>query len=130
MKSVLNIIRYPLGIIIMIIGIVEIFSNISGIATNKDKNNRQQKDKFILVSSEMTTDTTGCTIKGTIKNNTDKMYKSVSVKFNLYDPEGNQIGTAYDYISNFQSSGTWKYNATEYTTDTIDKYELYEISGW
>ena len=88
------------------------------------------KDRFTLVSSEMSNDSFSCYIEGTIKNNTDKTYSYVQVTFNIFDANGNQLGTAVDNINNFQANGTWKYKAIGLTTEKVAKYEFVEITGW
>lgn len=50
-------------------------------------------------------------LTGTVRNNRDKDYSYTQITFNLYDAEGNQIGTAVDNINNFKAGGTWKFKA-------------------
>ena len=50
-------------------------------------------------------------LTGTVRNNRDKDYSYAQITFNLYDAEGNQIGTAVDNINNFKAGGTWKFKA-------------------
>lgn len=68
-------------------------------------------------------------IKGTIKNNKGKNLSYAQVTFNLYDGEGNQIGTALDNISNFEKDGTWKFKAVGLETEA-ESYKLVEITGF
>lgn len=65
-------------------------------------------------------------ICGTIQNNTDKKYSYVQVTFNLYDAEGNQIGTALDNINNLEAGGTWKFKAVSFESD-FASYKLSDI---
>jgi hypothetical protein len=48
---------------------------------------------------------------GKLKNTTDKEFSLVIIKFNLYDDEDTQVGTANDIISHFEANGLWKFNA-------------------
>ena len=64
-------------------------------------------------------------IVGTIKNISGKTYSYVSIEFNLYDSSGNQIDTAIDFISNFKSGNTWKFEAGIWN----DKVSSYEFEG-
>lgn len=68
-------------------------------------------------------------IEGTIKNNTDKDKSYASVKFNLFDKDGNQLGTATGSINDLKAGGTWKFKAMGLEKD-IAKYELSEITGF
>ena len=63
-------------------------------------------------------------------NNTNKNYNYAQVTFNIYDKDGNQLGTAVDNINNFQANGTWKYKAIGLTTEKVSRYEFVEITGW
>lgn len=56
-------------------------------------------------------------IVGAIENISDITFVSASVKFILYDSDGNQIGTASDYISNFRAGNTWKFKAIVLSDD-------------
>ena len=91
----------------------------------------EQKEKFTLVSHKKTTDSLGTTwIEGEIKNNTDKSYSYVQVTFNLYDKDGNQLGTAMTNINNLEPNATWKYKAIGLVTEKVESYKLVEITGW
>ncbi len=50
-------------------------------------------------------------IRGTLKNNKSRDLSYAQVTFNLYDADGNQIGTAFDNINNWEAGGTWKFKA-------------------
>ena len=68
-------------------------------------------------------------ITGSIKNNTDRDASYVQVTFNLYDEEGNQIGTAMDNINDLEAGGTWKFEAVSWE-EGVASYRLAEISGF
>ena len=127
--------KIALGIILAIILLGSIFGADTTTNTNQNSTSNNQstqiKEKFTLISSEMTTDSIGsCYIEGTIQNNTNKNYNYAQVTFNIYDKDGNQLGTAVDNINNFQANGTWKYKAIGLTTEKVSRYEFVEITGW
>lgn len=68
-------------------------------------------------------------IVGKIRNNDDKEYKYVQVSFNLYDKEGNQVGTAMANTTNLEAKGTWKFRALVIEKDTV-RFELKDITGY
>lgn len=119
-----------------VIIVLAIFFAIGAVASVEDTeiNSNELKEsveQFSLVSDEMTTDSIGsCYIQGTIQNNTNKSYSYVQVTFNLYDAEGNQLGTAMDNINNLEPNATWKYKAIGLTTEKVHSYKFVEITGW
>ena len=119
-----------------VIIVLAIFFVIGAVASSEDTevNSNELKEaveQFSLVSDEMTTDSIGsCYIQGTIQNNTNKSYSYVQVTFNLYDANGNQLGTAMDNINNLEPNATWKYKAIGLTTEKVHSYKFVEITGW
>lgn len=134
MKTLIRVIEIIVGIIIFISGAIQIFNVFFGTNSNsKISKDVPKEEKFILESSELTHGDWGSAyIEGTIKNNTDDTYSYVQVTFNLYDEEGNQIGTAWTNINYLQPKGTWKYKAPAFADNDGDiyRYELAKISGW
>lgn len=51
------------------------------------------------------------TISGTVKNKSQNEYGYAQIEFNLYDKDGNQIGSSMDNINNLEPNGSWKFNA-------------------
>lgn len=91
----------------------------------------EKKENLVLVSSEMNYDGYSTTyIEGTIENKSDKEYSYAQVTFNLFDAEGNQLGTAVANINNLQPNASWKYKAIGLTTQKVERFELQEITGW
>lgn len=68
-------------------------------------------------------------IVGKVKNNSDDQYSYVSVEFNLYDSQGNQIGSTMDNVSNLEPESTWRFKALVHEEGTTS-YKLKEISGY
>ncbi|MGG7058277.1 FxLYD domain-containing protein [Clostridium nigeriense] len=100
--------------------------------TGQVENSTAKKEKFELVGEvETETDQFATYLKGVIKNNSGKDCSYVQVTFNLYDAEGNQIGTALDNINNLEADGTWKFKAMGIDVDgEIASYKLAEITGF
>lgn len=96
------------------------------------ENSTTKKEKFEVVGEvEQETDQFATYLKGVIKNNSGKDCTYVQVTFNLYDAEGNQIGTALDNINNLEADGTWKFKAMGIDVDgEISSYKLAEITGY
>ncbi len=122
-------------VIIIVFGIAGISGGTTGTSGSNVNNNGNvqqetvKKDKF-TIEGDTTSDYDGFAlyIEGVIKNNTDKDMSYVQVTFNLYDAEGNQIGTALDNINNLKAGGTWKFKAMGIENAT--SYELAEITGF
>ena len=86
-----------------------------------------------LVDNSVTEESDGysLTLTGTVRNNRATDYAYAQITFNLYDADGNQIGTAMDNINNLKAGGTWKFEAMAFDSpDSIASYELAEITGW
>lgn len=69
-------------------------------------------------------------LTGVVKNNTDREKAYAQITFNLFDAEGNQIGTAMDNINNLAPGGTWKFKAMALTSDDVASYEFAGIDAW
>lgn len=81
-----------------------------------------------------TKDTYSLYFEGIVKNNTNKEMSYASITFNLYDKDGNLLGTAIDNINNLKAGGTWKFKAMSFLTSDQTKevasWELEEVSGF
>lgn len=91
---------------------------------------KEKKPDFEIVG-DITSENDGFAlyIKGTIKNNKGRDLSYAQVTFNLYDEEGNQVGTALDNINNLEKDGTWKFKAIGLETEATS-YKLVEITGF
>ena len=100
--------------------------------TSKIETSAPKKEKFEIVGDvEQETDTFATYYKGIIKNNSGKDCSYVQVTFNLYDADGNQIGTALDNINNLEKDGTWKFKAMGMDVEgDVASYKLAEITGY
>ena len=100
-------------------------------ATAAESTEAASEAKYTIEGEELTGDEWSCTISGTYTNNAGKELSYVSVSYNLYDADGNQIGTAIASTSNLADGGTWKYEAygTSPLADVVS-YTLADVSGF
>lgn len=68
-------------------------------------------------------------IEGVVWNNSHKKATYVQITFNLYDSNGNKVGTAIDNISGLESGGTWKFKAL-ILKDEATNFSLDSIKGY
>lgn len=87
------------------------------------------KDNLELLSAKWESDSFTGYVVGKVKNNTSREYGYAQITFNLYDSEGNQIGTAMDNITNLKAGGTWAYKAMA-LAEGAARYEFAEITGY
>lgn len=127
-------------IIVAVIAVICVIGAIGGgDSETETKNNEkttenkkvEKKEKFTLEGeAKGSVDEFGfMKITGTIKNNTDKQASYVQVIFNIYDKDGNQIGTALDNINNLEAGKTWKFEAMSLEQGG-ETYKLSEITGY
>jgi hypothetical protein len=67
-------------------------------------------------------------IAGTVKNNGNRSYSYVVVHINLYDNDGNQVGSTLANTSNLEASGTWKFKALV-ITDNVTRYKIVNVES-
>ena len=67
-------------------------------------------------------------IKGVVVNNTDNDYGYVQVEFNLYDKDGNQVGSTFTNVNNLEPHGKWKFSALV-NEDSATKAKLKGVNG-
>lgn len=88
-------------------------------------------DKYSIADEQMTGDDYTTTISGTFINLTDSQLGYVSISYNLFDADGNQIGTAYANTSNLDAGGTWKFEAVGmYGQAKVASYKLADVTGF
>lgn len=88
-------------------------------------------DKYSIEGEELEGDEYSSKVVGTFTNNSGAEIGYVQVSYNLYDSDGNQIGTALANTSNLADGGTWKFEA--YGTQGLDKvasFKLGEVTGF
>jgi flagellar basal body-associated protein FliL len=70
-------------------------------------------------------------ITGTLKNNTNRTTSYVQISFNLYDKDGNLVGSAFANVNNLEPNGTWKFKAMGMDTNkSVTSYKLAKVSGF
>lgn len=70
-------------------------------------------------------------INGYVKNESDKDYSYVQINFNVYDADGNTIGSCLANNSGLEANGRWKFEALcSGDANSISRYELDEITGY
>ena len=123
-------------LIILIVGSAGASSDSSSSDNSVNQNTKdvatstEAEEKFEIVGDITTeSDQFATYISGVIKNNSGKDCTYVQITFNLYDEDGNQIGTALDNINNLEKDGTWKFKAMG-MGDGAASYKLAEITGF
>ena len=86
------------------------------------------KPKFELIGEPVAKKDGLYTISGILKNNTDKTYSYAQICFNVYDKDGNQLGTAVANVNNLDGNGTWKFEAIPLTMD-YDEIQSFKYIG-
>ena len=66
---------------------------------------------------------------GTVKNNTKKQYKYVQVEINLYDKDGNQVGSTMSNVNNLEPGATWKFKAPVFE-EKAASFKIKEVTGF
>ncbi|WP_293845495.1 FxLYD domain-containing protein [uncultured Parolsenella sp.] len=103
----------------------------SSVATASTSAESGAADKYSIADEQMTSDDYTTTISGTFTNLTDSQLGYVSVGYNLFDADGNQLGTAYANTSNLDAGGTWKFEAVGmYGQAKVASYKLADVTGF
>lgn len=99
-------------IVSFIISIVISISFVPYYQTDSYNQEIVSKENLELIGYEISTDEFGSNmIVGTVKNNSGKQYSYAQIEFNLYDSDGNQIGSTFDNINNLEPNKVWKFSA-------------------
>lgn len=87
--------------------------------------------KYTIADETLDGDEWSSKICGTFTNTSGKEFSSISVSYNLYDADGNQIDTASAYTSNLADGGTWKFEAISLKSlEEIASYKLADVTGF
>lgn len=122
---------HKVGLIIFIIAVVIFIICI--VAGGGNKNTETEKFTIVEGTENGYADSGNIFyyIEGTIKNNTDKTYSYLQVTYNVYDSQGNNLGTCLANNNNIEANGTWKFKAIcSGEAKNISSYKLAEITGW
>ncbi|MCL6575147.1 FxLYD domain-containing protein [Kyrpidia sp.] len=66
---------------------------------------------------------------GTVKNNSNRKYGYVQVEINLYDGDGNQVGSTLANANNLEPGATWKFRAPVFE-DNVKQFKVVDITGF
>lgn len=98
-------------------------------APASDSSASDSADKYAISDESMTSDDYTTKIAGTFTNNSGEKLSYVSVSYNLFDAEGNQVDTAYANTSNLDAGGTWKFEASALSgSDKVASYKLGDVT--
>ena len=91
----------------------------------------ESADKYSIDGEELTGDAYSCKISGVYTNKADKDLSYVQVSYNLFDADGNQIGTALANTNNLADGGTWKFEAFgSAAVDEVASYKIGDVTGF
>ncbi len=131
--------KFPVWAIILIVFVGLIFAG-GILGTSKDNtddkpsgNTTAKEDLILEEDTKGYADDAGFAyyIEGYIKNTTNKDYNYVQVSFNVYDADGNTVGSCLANNSGLEANGRWKFKAIcSGDADTIASYKLDEITKW
>lgn len=129
--------RGLIATIIMFFGILMLIGGVASLLGESDLQSeiqKQQQEKYSFVEEAKIIEEGNEYFKmkyivGTIKNTTNKKTSYVQIVFNLYDKDGNVIGSSMDNINHIEPDGTWKFKAL-ITIDEFDTFKFESISGF
>lgn len=91
----------------------------------------ESADKYSIDGEELTGDAYSCKISGVYTNKAGKDLNYVQVSYNLFDEDGNQIGTALANTNNLADGGTWKFEAFgSAAVDEVASYKIGDVTGF
>ena len=71
-------------------------------------------------------------IEGEVINNKNRSYSYAQIEFNVYDKNGNQLGSALANINNLDANATWKFKAMALNgnAESIASYKVVDITAF
>jgi hypothetical protein len=115
-------------LICFIIGLVTT-SNLTPQPTSPSSGNSTEKPAVEISNIEgQETEYGGMEISGIIQNRCSVSLDSVTVRFSIFDSDGNKVDDTMDYTSSLDAGGTWKFKAVS-IKETGKKYRLDGISS-
>ena len=97
---------------------------------NMNSNNVSNVNKLKLVESHKCISDFGTkAICGTVKNESNHLYTYAEISFNLYDTDGNLVGSTLTNINNIDAGTIWKFQAYV-TEDNATSYKFTGIEGF
>lgn len=112
-------------------GVVSTSDGSAASSTATANANEESADKYAIADEELTGDAYTTKITGVFTNTSGEKLSYVSVSYNLFDADGNQVDTAYANTSNLDAGGTWKFEATALSgTDKVASFKLGDVTGF
>ena len=108
----------------------QVVENETNTTTEEPKEEKQEK---YTIEGDITEskDKYSLNLEGILRNNTDRDLNYIQISFNVYDKDGNLLGTALDNANHLKAGGTWKFKAVYFSSDNeADHWELAEVSGF
>lgn len=68
-------------------------------------------------------------VVGRVKNNTSQTYDYVQVSVNLYDSNGNQVGSTLDNVNGLEPGNVWRFRALV-SNDRARRYKISDVTGY
>jgi len=100
-------------------------------STSSATSTQESATKYSITDETATVEDYDVKITGVLTNNTDKDVTYIQISYNLYDADGNQVGSAFDSISNLKAGGTWKFEASYFgSVEGVASYELADVTGF
>lgn len=70
-------------------------------------------------------------IVGKARNNTARQISYARIEFNIYDKEGNLLGSAFDNVTNWEPGTIWSFKAVYFgDLEKVHSYKFMGISGY
>ena len=70
------------------------------------------------------------TITGVVHNFSGRKYAYAQVEINLFDKEGNQVGSTMANINNLEAGGTWKFTAPIFDDANVHTFRVMHVNGF
>ena len=87
--------------------------------SNSEKAEFEWVDDYSMKREYLYGSLMGGKVVGSIKNISGTDYSLVTITFNLYDSNGNQIDTAVDTINSLKSGNTWRFEASFFDNKAV-----------
>lgn len=123
-------------VIIIFVGLFVIIYSLLSLTEDKSQRTNyipntaeQNKSDFELLGANFKKDGSIRYVVGRIKNTSGKDLSYVQVEINLYDRNGNQIGSTLDNVNNLANNATWNFKAIV-LEDKVYRYEIVKVTGY
>lgn len=93
------------------------------------KESKVKKPDLELLEAKAISDGYATYIVGKVRNNTSRKYSYVQVEINLYDGDGNLLGSTVDNVNNLEPGAVWRFKAPVFY-DQAKKFKIMNITGF